>query len=174
MRGTSTPLATKPNVSGYNDITDTVDLNLVGARVRACCLRAKVIAQSSMLVSEKSQPIRRSSRSRLRQAVFAIDAKLGHITGLCSGGVGSHVRPFARPPDRQETWENQRKTTKVIGKLPTSAETMGKLPKSPSPVRPSLRAGHITSVRGYARPTLPPRSSGASRPPETPMIARQR
>ncbi len=34
------------------------------------------------------------------------------------GGVGSPVRPFARPPDRPETCENHKKTTKIIGKLP--------------------------------------------------------
>ena len=44
------------------------------------------------------------------------------MTGVCSGGVGSPVRPFARPPDRPETCENHRKTTKIIGKRPKTTK----------------------------------------------------
>ena len=59
---------------------------------------------------------------------------------------------FARPPGRSETCENHRETIKIIRTrtgnehkhqhLP-STKIIGKRPKVPSPVRPSLRAGQF-------------------------------
>ena len=61
----------------------------------------------------------------IKQSSGAKDNKYSSVDdrpGLCSGGVGSPVRPFARPPDRPETCENQRKTTKIIGQRPTTTK----------------------------------------------------
>ncbi len=71
------------------------------------------------------------------------------ILACALGGVGSPVRPFARPPDRPETCENHKKTTEILEKQPKTTKTyhtIGKRPKSPSPVRPSLRAGQDSSA----------------------------
>ncbi len=95
----------------------------------------------------------------------------GQFAGLCSGGVGSPVRPFARPPDRPETCDNHGKKPKSwdnAQKLPKTTKTIRKLPKSPSPVRPSLRAGQFgtgtrcwsvhTGVLPQALPQTSPKS----------------
>ncbi len=49
---------------------------------------------------------------------------------MCSGGVGSPVRPFARPPDRTETCENHGKTIKIIRKRPKTTKIYRNLKKT--------------------------------------------
>ncbi len=40
--------------------------------------------------------------------------------------LGGLARPFARPPDRPETCENHRKSTKIIGKRSTNYQNLPK------------------------------------------------
>ncbi len=65
--------------------------------------------------------------------------------------LGGLARPFARSPvprtgrKRAKTIRQRPKSKENDQKLPKSLKTLGKRPKSPSPVRPSLRAGQFVA-----------------------------
>ncbi len=100
---------------------------------------------------------------------FRQDAPQLALAGLCSGGVGSPVHPFARPPDWPETCENQRKTSKIIGQLPKTTKIHQNHRKTTknalarSPVAKSGPVGHPTAelraTRGQDLPSGPPHGS---------------
>ncbi len=81
-------------------------------------------------------------------------------TGLCSGGVGSPVRPFARPPDRPETCENPRATTKITGKRSKTTESYQnhkKTTKNALARAPVAKRGPVTrrALPGHRGPSTP-------------------
>ena len=84
-----------------------------------------------------------------------------YTTGLCSGGVGSPVRPFARPPDRPETCENLRKTAKIIGKRPKTTKIYRNLRKTTK----------IALARSPVAKSGPPDPESAARPARQPPHA---
>ncbi len=96
----------------------------------------------------KRQPTPRPPR-RLRAAPAA-----QILFWLVLWGVGSPIRPS--PPDRPEKFENHRKSNKIIKNeqnIPKTIKTVGKRPTTPSPVRPSLRAGQFLPGRTLSRGT---------------------
>ncbi len=94
------------------------------------------------------------------------------LPGLCSGGVGSTVRPFARPPDRPETCENHTKTTKIIGKLSTTTkfdQHQGETTKNALARSPVAKGGPATWRRSEPNDPERCKAMSPSRGPRLPL-----